>query len=119
MSATAQPSREQLSKEDRLKTFLQDKAADGEMYFKSKFIADEVGLSPKEDRRADGQTQGFGRTRGREVVVHERDHLARRIGLKPIRPGSPPRTRFSFPFRSPFTVRLVSDQSISSSAHGY
>jgi hypothetical protein len=48
MSATAQPSREQLSKEDRLKTFLQDKAADGEMYFKSKFIADEVGLSPKE-----------------------------------------------------------------------
>ncbi|MCU4800447.1 hypothetical protein SAMN05216559_0689 [Halomicrobium zhouii] len=48
MSVTAQPSREQLSKEDRLKAFLQDKAADGEMYFKSKFIADEVGLSPKE-----------------------------------------------------------------------
>ncbi len=48
MSATAQPSNEQLSKEDRLKSFLQDKAADGEMYFKSKFIADEVGLSPKE-----------------------------------------------------------------------
>lgn len=48
MSATAQPSHEQLSKEDRLKTFLQEKAADGEIYFKSKFIADEVDLSPKE-----------------------------------------------------------------------
>ena len=48
MSATAQPSREQLSKEDRLKSFLKEKASDGEMYFKSKFIADEVGLSPKE-----------------------------------------------------------------------
>lgn len=48
MSATAQPSREQASKEDRLKAYLQEKAADGEIYFKSKFIADEVGLSPKE-----------------------------------------------------------------------
>ena len=48
MSATAQPSQEQSSKEDRLKSFLTEKASDGEMYFKSKFIADEVGLSPKE-----------------------------------------------------------------------
>jgi len=37
-----------LSKEDRLRTFLARKAEDGEVYFKSKFIADEVGLSPKE-----------------------------------------------------------------------
>jgi hypothetical protein len=36
------------SKERRLKEFLRQKAVDGEMYFKSKFIADEVGLSPKE-----------------------------------------------------------------------
>ncbi|MFB6184995.1 MAG: hypothetical protein ABEI96_10605 [Haloarculaceae archaeon] len=49
MSATTQPSTdEDLSKEDRLRNFLKEKAADGEMYFKSKFIADEVGLSPKE-----------------------------------------------------------------------
>jgi hypothetical protein len=52
MSATANPSTEpaakELSKEDRLKQYLQEKAQDGEMYFKSKFIADEVGLSPKE-----------------------------------------------------------------------
>ena len=48
MSATAQPSHESSSKEDRLQTFLKEKATDGEMYFKSKFIADEVGLSPKE-----------------------------------------------------------------------
>jgi len=46
MSATATPSTE--SKESRLKQYLREKAADGEMYFKSKFIADEVGLSPKE-----------------------------------------------------------------------
>jgi hypothetical protein len=46
MSATTQPSTE--SKEETLKRFLREKAADGEMYFKSKFIADEVGLSPKE-----------------------------------------------------------------------
>ena len=36
------------SKEDRLRTYLKQRAQDGEMYFKSKFIADEVGLSPKE-----------------------------------------------------------------------
>ncbi|MFB6162602.1 MAG: hypothetical protein ABEJ86_04060 [Halococcoides sp.] len=36
------------SKERRLKNFLEQKAHDGELYFKSKFIADEVGLSPKE-----------------------------------------------------------------------
>jgi hypothetical protein len=39
---------ENLSKEERLHAYLAQKAADGEMYFKSKFIADEVGLSPKE-----------------------------------------------------------------------
>jgi hypothetical protein len=51
MSATANPAHDaanELSKEDRLKQYLQEKAQDGEMYFKSKFIADEVGLSPKE-----------------------------------------------------------------------
>ena len=52
MSATTNPSAESASdepsKEERLKSFLVAKAQDGEMYFKSKFIADEVGLSPKE-----------------------------------------------------------------------
>jgi len=49
MSATTSPSGdEEPSKEQRLRAFLSEKAADGEMYFKSKFIADEVGLSPKE-----------------------------------------------------------------------
>ncbi|MFW5918401.1 MAG: DUF7123 family protein [Haloferacaceae archaeon] len=48
MSATATPSTEPVSKEERLKQFLLTKADDGELYFKSKFIADEVGLSPKE-----------------------------------------------------------------------
>ena len=48
MSQTAEPSTEADSKEERLKGYLREKAADGEMYFKSKFIADEVGLSPKE-----------------------------------------------------------------------
>jgi hypothetical protein len=36
------------TKEERLRSYLTQKAEDGEMYFKSKFIADEVGLSPKE-----------------------------------------------------------------------
>jgi hypothetical protein len=48
MSATANPSTDAPSKEERLKQFLKQKAEDGELYFKSKFIADEVGLSPKE-----------------------------------------------------------------------
>ncbi len=48
MSATQQPSTDDRSKEERLKSFLAQKASDGEMYFKSKFIADEVELSPKE-----------------------------------------------------------------------
>jgi len=47
MSATTTPSQES-PKEERLRAFLERKAADSEMYFKSKFIADEVGLSPKE-----------------------------------------------------------------------
>jgi hypothetical protein len=42
------PDGDQLGKEERLRSFLARKAEDGEMYFKSKFIADEVGLSPKE-----------------------------------------------------------------------
>ncbi len=48
MSATTEPSGEERSKEERLQAYLRQKAQDGEMYFKSKFIADEVGLSPKE-----------------------------------------------------------------------
>lgn len=36
------------NKEERLRSYLRSKAADGEVYFKSKFIADDVGLSPKE-----------------------------------------------------------------------
>jgi hypothetical protein len=48
MSAIVNPSTDADSKEDRLEQYLVQKAQDGEMYFKSKFIADEVGLSPKE-----------------------------------------------------------------------
>jgi hypothetical protein len=55
MSATTQPSTDREdertsadTKEERLQQFLARKANDGELYFKSKFIADEVGLSPKE-----------------------------------------------------------------------
>ncbi|WP_433625345.1 DUF7123 family protein [Halomicrococcus sp. NG-SE-24] len=47
-SQTATESPEPESKEERLKQYLCEKASDGEMYFKSKFIADEVGLSAKE-----------------------------------------------------------------------
>ena len=48
MSTTVSPSTDNGSKEERLKQYLVEKAQDGEMYFKSKFIADDVGLSPKE-----------------------------------------------------------------------
>ncbi len=37
-----------LSKAERLAAFLRSEAADGETYFKAKFIADDVDLSPKE-----------------------------------------------------------------------
>ena len=46
MSTTASPSTEH--KKRRLKDYLQERASDGEMYFKGKFIADDVDLSPKE-----------------------------------------------------------------------
>jgi len=46
MSATPQPSTD--SKEHRLRSYLRQRAEDGEVYVKSKFIADDVGLSPKE-----------------------------------------------------------------------
>jgi hypothetical protein len=50
MSATT-PSADEASsdtKREQLRSFLRQKAEDGEVYFKSKFISDEVGLSPKE-----------------------------------------------------------------------
>ncbi|MFB6221370.1 MAG: hypothetical protein ABEH90_08015 [Halolamina sp.] len=46
-AATANPN-DDLSKEERLTRYLREKIDEGEMYFKSKFIADEVDLSPKE-----------------------------------------------------------------------
>lgn len=48
MSTTTQPSTTAESKEERLKRYLNQRAAGGELYFKGKFIADEVDLSPKE-----------------------------------------------------------------------
>jgi hypothetical protein len=45
--STSQPSTAD-SKKTRLVRYLRDRAEDGEMYFKGKFIADDVGLSPKE-----------------------------------------------------------------------
>ena len=36
------------TKQQRLAAYLRERADDGEVYFKSKFIADEVDLSPKE-----------------------------------------------------------------------
>jgi len=56
MSAMTQPSPERAdaestdSKEERLRSYLREKATNdgGELYFKSRFIADEVDLSPKE-----------------------------------------------------------------------
>ncbi len=39
---------ETVDKETRLRKYLREKVSDGEVYFKSKFIADEVNLSPKE-----------------------------------------------------------------------
>jgi len=78
MSATTPPSAEsssdEPSKEERLRAYLLEKAQDGELYFKSKFIADEVGLSPKEI----GALMVKLRDSAREVVVHGRDHLASR-----------------------------------------
>ncbi len=46
MSATTKPSTE--SKEARLRRYLSRQVEDGEVYIKSKFIADDVDLSPKE-----------------------------------------------------------------------
>lgn len=53
MSASTNPSTnadatDTRSKEERLKQYLLDRAEDGEMYFKGKFISDDVDLSPKE-----------------------------------------------------------------------
>jgi hypothetical protein len=50
MSAMQKPSTETTpdDKEGRLLSYLRERAADGEVYFKSKFIADDVDLSPKE-----------------------------------------------------------------------
>ncbi len=46
MSTTQQS--QHLSKQERLEQYLREQLEDGELYFKSKFIAEDVGLSPKE-----------------------------------------------------------------------
>ncbi len=49
MSTTTESSTETTdTKETRLRSYLRQRAEDGEIYIKSKFIADDVGLSPKE-----------------------------------------------------------------------
>jgi hypothetical protein len=48
MSTTQPAEVDPNAKEQRLKSYLERNAADGELYFKGKFIAEEVGLSPKE-----------------------------------------------------------------------
>jgi hypothetical protein len=45
---TEQSTESTAAKADRLAAFLREEAADGETYFKAKFIADDVELSPKE-----------------------------------------------------------------------
>jgi hypothetical protein len=47
-AADARSSESTASKAARLADFLRAEAADGETYFKAKFIADDVDLSPKE-----------------------------------------------------------------------
>jgi len=61
MSATANPSTtgtstDDLSKEERLKRYLLDRAEDGEMYFKGKFISQDVDLAAG-DRRPDAEAR--------------------------------------------------------------
>jgi hypothetical protein len=54
MSATPQPvsadasTNDSKSKDERLADYLRGRVEDGNMYFKSKFIAEDVGLSSKE-----------------------------------------------------------------------
>ncbi|WP_138006780.1 DUF7123 family protein [Halalkalirubrum salinum] len=48
MSTTSQHTDAAFSKEEQLLCYLRERAQDGELYFKSKFIADDVGLSAKE-----------------------------------------------------------------------
>jgi hypothetical protein len=45
MAVNSTSTREKL---DRLREYLRRQAADGEYYFKSKYIADDLGLTPKE-----------------------------------------------------------------------
>ncbi|WP_418282102.1 DUF7123 family protein [Halorubrum sp. DTA98] len=47
-SRSASESESTASKAERLASFLRSEASDGETYFKAKFIADDVDLSPKE-----------------------------------------------------------------------
>jgi hypothetical protein len=42
------PDSADVPKEEQLKQFLLEQARDGEFYFKSKFIADDVGMTPKQ-----------------------------------------------------------------------
>jgi hypothetical protein len=48
-TGTQPPSETELGEdEQRLRAFLEREVAEGEVYFKSKFVAEEVGLSPKQ-----------------------------------------------------------------------
>ena len=63
--------------EERLERYLRSRAGDSDAYVKSKFIADDIGLTPSQVGLLLKLAPRIGeRRRRREVVLHERDHLA-------------------------------------------
>jgi hypothetical protein len=99
MSATVPPSTDGSSKEERLKQYLLEKAQDGEMYFKSKFIADDVGLSPKEIGALMVKLRGAS-----SVATHSppetTDHELRRSSNRPHASSRSPFLRLFSPLES-------------------
>jgi len=82
MSATANPSTtgtstDDLSKEERLKRYLLDRAEDGDVYFKGS-SSPRMSISPKEIGALMLKLRDSATELTVEVVVHGRDDLARR-----------------------------------------
>ena len=94
--------------ERRLGRYLRERTEDGEFYFKSKFIADDLDMTPSQVGTLVDRLPGGGDgARHRAVGVHERDDVAGHAGRRGLIPaitdnrigGRPLRTTVSEPLR--------------------
>ena len=117
MSASPQPdasTNDSDPKDERLANYLRSRVEDGELYFKSKFIAEDVSLSSKEIGALIVKLQVGRRSLNRTLVVHRGDHLACRADqLTALSPS----THHSFATIASSTSSILADREMKTTSY--